>query len=291
MNTPNLTNTAKYSKNQYILSAGFIFVIAFLFTAQWVWHPWQENQYNLSVKLQGASARYWLGTDIYGRDVFSLLLGGICNALNVALISIGCAACVGILLGLAAAGFKGKVNIIIMGITDLLFAFPAILLAIMFMTLLGAGVSNTIVAISLANIPVFVRLTRNTALALLPLAYFQAAKALGRSSLGICKSHLLPNILPIVSVQISIQISLAVLTEAALSYLDIGIQPPSPSLGRMLREAQMLIFDYPMLTIIPGLALVFIIFGFNLLGETLRDMQDLRLKSKSLLSLVRINKP
>lgn len=258
-----------------------VLMIVVIAATSLIWLPWNQADYDLASKLQGSSSLHWLGTDVYGRDVLSLLIGGARNAIMVSLGAVGFGLFAGSLLGIFAAAFGERVDSLIMRIADFMFAFPSILLAVMLITLLGAGMMNAIVAIGLANIPVFIRLTRNTMRNILPQDYIRSAKALGREPAGIFKVHILPNLLPIIIVQISIQISVAILAESALSYMDIGVQPPAPSLGRMLREAQMLIFDHPMLTIVPGLAIALIVFAFNQLGEGLRDLLDLRLKSKS----------
>lgn len=243
-----------------------------------VWQPWPVDAFNLSIKLQGPSAQHWLGTDAYGRDVASLLMGGARNALWVGLVAVSIGLAVGLLLGMLAAFNRGKSDEMIMRTMDFAFAFPAILLAIMLIALFGPGITNAIIAIGIANIPVFTRLTRNAVRSLLPRNFITAARALGRSNWGIVKSHILPNLLPLIIVQASVQFSMAILAEAALSYLGLGTQPPAPSWGRMLSEAQTLLFEAPMLAVIPGVTIALTVLGFNQLGDGLRDWLDPRLK-------------
>lgn len=260
-----------------ILTASMVFLaLLYMF-----WQPWPVDAFNLTSKLQGPSTQHWLGTDVYGRDVATLIMGGARNALWVAISAVSIGLIGGLTLGLAAALKGGKIDFAIMRLTDFTFAFPAILLAIMLISLFGPGMTNAIIAIGIANIAVFTRLTRNITCALLPRGFVLSAKALGRSTWGIVYAHILPNLLPVIIVQVSVQLSIAILAEAALTYLGLGMQPPEPSWGRMLSEAQTLLFDAPMLAIIPGIAIALTVLGFNQLGDGLRDWLDPRLGSKA----------
>ena len=281
MSVKNILNLLQHHQTRLFSGLFLVVLIVAITVLGLFWQPWGQADYDLASKLQSPSAMHLLGTDIYGRDILALLIGGTCNAILVSLGAVGFGLLAGTLLGIFAATLGGEVDALVMRISDFMFAFPAILLAVMLITLLGAGITNAIVAIGLANIPVFIRLTRNTVRQILPQDYVRSAKALGRTPVGIFKAHVLPNLLPVIIVQITIQLSVAILAESALSYMDIGVQPPAPSLGRMLREAQMLIFDHPMLTIVPGLAIALAVFAFNQLGEGLRDLLDLRLKAAS----------
>lgn len=233
---------------------------------------WSLDASNITDKLQGPSLQHWLGTDIYGRDTLTMLMGSAYNALYVGAIAVAIGMTAGVSLGMLAAFKKGWPDHIIMRLCDFLYAFPAILLAILFTALLGAGITNAIIAIGIANIPTYARLTRNTVRSILPKDFIRAAKALGRNQLGIIRAHIYPNILPLLIIQSSIQLSMAILAEATLTYLGLGTQPPEPSWGRMLNEAQTLLFDTPMLAIIPGCALALTILGLNQLGDGLRDI-------------------
>jgi peptide/nickel transport system permease protein len=242
-----------------------------------VWTPHSAYEIDLSVKLRPPSAVYWLGTDVFGRDVASLLLVGARNSIMVGVIAVGIAMTAGVALGLLAAGRGGWVEETIMRLTDFTFAFPAILSAIMLTAIFGPGIVNSIIAIGIFNIPTFVRLTRASAKAIWAREFVLAARASGKGSLRITTEHVLPNILSVLIVQATIQFALAILAEAALSYLGLGTQPPHPSWGRMLNEAQTLLFSAPSLAIYPGVAIALSVLGLNLLGDGLRDLLDPRL--------------
>lgn len=229
-------------------------------------------QYNIALKLQDPSGVYWLGTDVYGRDVFSLLMGSSFNALRVSLSAIAGGLVIGVFLGVFSALCKGYVDALLMRFCEFMFAFPTILLAILFIAAFGPGAKGLILAIGVANIPVFARVTRNAIGNLQSKEFILSAKALGRSSFGIFRAHFLPYLMPLLITQSTLQLSLAILAEATLTYLNLGVQAPAPSWGRMLYEAQTLLYSAPMLAIIPGCALALAVLGFNLLGSGLRDL-------------------
>ena len=242
-----------------------------------VWTPWSPYEIDLELKLLPPSAAHWLGTDAFGRDVASLLLVGARSSILVGLIAVGMGLLLGTALGLLAAARRGWVEELIMRLADFTFAFPAILSAIMLTAVFGAGIVNAIIAIGIFNIPTFARVTRASANAVWSRDYILAARACGRSRWAITWEHVLPNILPMLIVQATIQFAIAILAEAALSYLGLGTQPPQPSWGRMLSEAQTLMFEAPLLAIWPGLAIALAVLGLNLLGDGLRDWLDPRL--------------
>ncbi|QKV54189.1 ABC transporter permease [Comamonas antarctica] len=242
-----------------------------------VWTPWSPYEIDLELKLLPPSAAHWLGTDAFGRDVASLLLVGARSSILVGLIAVGIGLLLGTALGLLAAARRGWVEELIMRLADFTFAFPAILSAIMLTAVFGAGIVNAIIAIGIFNIPTFARVTRASANAVWSRDYILAARACGRSRWAITWEHVLPNILPMLIVQATIQFAIAILAEAALSYLGLGTQPPQPSWGRMLSEAQTLMFEAPLLAIWPGLAIALAVLGLNLLGDGLRDWLDPRL--------------
>lgn len=242
-----------------------------------VWTPWSPYEIDLELKLLPPGAAHWLGTDAFGRDVASLLLVGARSSILVGLIAVGIGLLLGTALGLLAAARRGWVEELIMRLADFTFAFPAILSAIMLTAVFGAGIVNAIIAIGIFNIPTFARVTRASANAVWSRDYILAARACGRSRWAITWEHVLPNILPMLIVQATIQFAIAILAEAALSYLGLGTQPPQPSWGRMLSEAQTLMFEAPLLAIWPGLAIALAVLGLNLLGDGLRDWLDPRL--------------
>lgn len=242
-----------------------------------LWTPWPVYEVDLALKLQAPSFNHWLGTDPLGRDVVSLLLVGARNSILVGVIAVGIGLTVGTALGLLAATRGGWVEELIMRAADFTFAFPAILSAIMMTAVFGAGIVNSIVAIGIFNIPTFARTTRASANAIWAREFVLAARACGKGPWRITLEHVLPNILSVLIVQATTQFAIAILAEAALSYLGLGTQPPQPSWGRMLSEAQTLLFEAPRLAVFPGLAIALAVMGLNLLGDGLRDALDPRL--------------
>jgi peptide/nickel transport system permease protein len=241
------------------------------------WTPWSPYEMDMPSKMQGPSAAHWLGTDAFGRDVASLLLVGARASILVGVIAVGIGLLFGTALGLLAAARRGWVEEAIMRLTDFTLAFPAILSAIMMTAVFGAGIVNAIVAIGIYNIPTFARITRASANAIWSREYVAAARACGKGPFAITMQHVLPNISAVLIVQMTIRFAIAILAEAALSYLGLGTQPPQPSWGRMLSEAQTLMFQQPMLAVFPGLAIALAVLGLNLLGDGLRDVLDPRL--------------
>ena len=234
-----------------------------------VWTPWSPYEMDMPNKLKPPSGAHWLGTDTYGRDVASLLLVGARASILVGVIAVGIGLVVGTALGLLAAARRGWVEEAIMRLTDFSLAFPAILF--------GAGIVNAIIAIGIYNIPTFARITRASANAIWSREYVAAARACGKGSFAITMQHVLPNISAVLIVQITIRFAIAILAEAALSYLGLGTQPPQPSWGRMLNEAQTMMFQSPLLPVFPGMAIAMAVLGLNLLGDGLRDLLDPRL--------------
>jgi peptide/nickel transport system permease protein len=242
-----------------------------------VWTPQSPYLIDIPGKLALPSARHWFGTDALGHDVFSMLLVGAQNSILVGVIAVSIGLSLGTALGALAAARRGWVEEGVMRFTDFAFAFPAILTAIMLTAVFGPGIVNSIIAIGIFNIPVFARVTRGSAKVVWEREFVLAARAAGRSPFGITLSHVLPNILSMLIVQATIQFANAILWEAALSYLGLGTQPPQPSWGRMLNDAQAQLFQAPWLAVFPGLAIMLAVLGLNLLGDGLRDLLDPRL--------------
>jgi peptide/nickel transport system permease protein len=253
---------------------GFVVGMALL---SLLWTPYSPTAINIRRRMQMPSADYWLGTDPFGRDVLSLVLAGAQNSLTVGLLAVGGGLVLGCALGLLAAARRGWIEELVMRFADFTFAFPAILSAIMLAAIFGPSTMNSIVAIAIFNIPVFARVVRGSANAIWARDYILAARSAGKGSFRITIEHVLPNILSVIVVQATIQFALAILAEAALSYLGLGTQPPTPSWGRMLNEAQSMVFRAPFLAVFPGLAIAVAVLGFNLLGDGLRDLTDPRL--------------
>ena len=242
-----------------------------------VWTPWNPYEMNMDAKLLPASSQFWMGTDAFGRDVLSQIMVGARSSIAVGLIAVGIGLVFGVTLGLLAAALRGWVEEVIMRMSDFTFAFPAILSAIMMTAVFGPSMVNAIIAIGIFNIPTFARITRASANAIWAREYILAARACGKNRLSITVQHVLPNIAGVLLVQATIQFALAILAEAALSYLGLGTQPPQPSWGRMLSDAQTLMFQAPMLAVFPGVAIALSVLGLNLLGDGLRDVLDPRL--------------
>jgi peptide/nickel transport system permease protein len=245
-----------------------------------VWTPYPVAEIDIPGKLQPPSAAHWLGTDSLGRDIASQLLVGAQNSIVVGVIAVGVGLGFGVLLGCTASARRGWVEELIMRGSDFAFAFPALLLAIMLTAIYGPGLVMSIVAIGIFNIPVFARITRGSANAVWAREFVLAARTAGKGPVRITLDHVLPNIASLLIVQATISFATAILAEAALSYLGLGTQPPQPSWGRMLNEAQTLMFQAPLLAVYPGVAIVLSVLGLNLLGDGLRDLMDPKLARK-----------
>jgi peptide/nickel transport system permease protein len=239
--------------------------------------PYDPNRMNLSERFQSPNSTHWLGTDQYGRDIFSRVTKGSANSIIVGLVTVSIGMSFGILLGSLAALYKRWVDEAVMRISDVLYGFPAVLSAILITSILGPGVINSMIAIGIFNIPIFARLTRATSLSIWERDYVTSAKAIGRSDVGIIWKYILPNILSSLVVQGTVQFAIAILAEAGLSYLGLGTQPPHASWGRMLNEAQTFMGTSSWLAIFPGCAIALAVLGFNLLGDGLRDILDPKL--------------
>ncbi len=245
-----------------------------------VWTPYSPYEIDMALRLRAPDARHWLGTDPYGRDIASLLLVGARASILVGVIAVGIGLVIGVCLGLLAAARRGWVEEAIMRVSDFGFAFPAVPSAIMLTAVFGPGMFNAIIAIGIYNIPTFARITRASANSVWAREYVLAARASGKGKLAITWEHVLPNIASVLIVQATIRFAIAILAEAALSYLGLGTQPPQPSWGRMLSEAQTLLFQAPMLAVYPGVAIALAVLGLNLLGDGLRDLSDPKLARK-----------
>ena len=242
-----------------------------------VWTPYDTSTLAIAEKLQPPSATHWLGTDHCGRDIASLLMAGAKTSIAVAAVGVGIGMGAGVPLGLVAAATRGSLaDEVVMRGNDLVFAFPSLVIAILITAVFGPSATNAIIAIGIFNIPVFARVTRGGALSLWTLDFIRAAEVAGKGRVRISAEHILPNILNLLIVQGTIQFSLGILAEAGLSYVGLGAQPPTPSWGRMLAEAQTMVTIAPHVAIFPGLTIVLTVLGLNLLGDGLRDYLDPR---------------
>lgn len=241
--------------------------------------PYSPTQMTMSKRLAPPGGEFILGTDDFGRDVYSRILYGAGASFEVGILSVAIALGAGTLLGLLAGYRGGRIDALLMVAMDVLFAFPAVLLAIAIMALLGANLTNVIIAIGVVNVPVFVRLTRGSVLSVRNLLYIEAAHCIGVSPFRVAFRHILPNILAPLIVQTSLTVAAAILTEAALSYLGLGNPPPAPSWGNILSSTYGFMETRPWPTIFSGLAIMLAVLGFNLLGDGLRDVLDPTLKN------------
>jgi len=241
------------------------------------WSPYPPAEIDIPAKLQSPSAAHWLGTDSLGRDIVSQLLVGSQNAIVVGVIAVGIGVLVGVALGCLASARRGWVEELVMRLADFTFAFPALLSAIMLGAIYGPGLLTGIVAIGIFNIPVFARISRGAANAVWSRDYVLASRAAGFGPWRITLDHVLPNIASVLIVQATISFATAILAEAALSYLGLGTQPPQPSWGRMLNEAQTQLFQAPLLAVWPGAVIALSVLGLNLMGDGLRDLLDPKL--------------
>ncbi|KAA3448654.1 diguanylate cyclase [Mesorhizobium sp. SARCC-RB16n] len=235
------------------------------------------TQYRID-RLHAPSAAYWMGTDLFGRDVASRLMAGIGQSFTVAFFSVAFAALAGTVLGLAAAWLGRRWDGVLMRIMDVLLAFPAILLALLIVTVAGPGTWTSVVAIGIVYTPIFTRVVRGPALSLKTREFVDAARTFGSSSSYIVTRHLLLNLVAPLTVQVTLALAWALLTEAGLSFLGLGTQPPAASLGLMLSDSRNLMETAPWLMIFPGLAIMISILGFNLLGDALRDILDPKMR-------------
>lgn len=262
-----------------ILGALLSSLVVLAALVSFIWTPYDHAALNIPDKLQPPNGQHWFGTDHFGRDMFSMIMVGARTSIAVALVAVGIGMAIGVPLGLAAAARKGSwLDEVIMRGNDLVFAFPSLVIAILITAVYGAGAINAIVAIGIFNIPVFARITRGAALSLWEREFILAARVSGKGVARISAEHILPNVANLLIVQGTIQFSLGILAEAGLSYVGLGAQPPTPSWGRMLADAQTMVSFAPHLALIPGLAIIVTVLGLNLLGDGLRDWLDPRIR-------------
>ncbi len=261
----------------FTLGIAFSAIVVLMALTSLVWTPYAPNRMDARHRLEAPSTIHPLGTDQYGRDMLSRIMVGAVNSIGVGVMTVAIGLTAGTLLGLISAWGGRMTDEIIMRLSDLLFGFPAVLSAILITSVLGPSVTNAMLAIGIFYIPVFARLARASALTVKSLEYIAAARAAGLGEMTIIRRHVLPNIRSPLIIQATIQFAVAILAEAALSYLGLGTQPPNPSWGRMLNEAQTFMELAPWMAIFPGAAIAWAVLGFNLLGDGLRDLLDPRL--------------
>ena len=229
---------------------------------------------DLPLRLEGPSAAHWLGLDELGRDILARVLAGARISLLVGIVVVGISASVGILLGSVAGYYGGLVDEVVSRVSDILMAFPGLLLAIAVVAVLGPSLTNVVLALALIGWVGYARLVRGLVLRVRELEYVQAARALGAATPRILLRHVVPATLPALIVQATLGMGGAILAEASLSFLGLGVQPPTPSWGTMLNYGRAHLLDAPHLTIFPGLAIAVLVLGFNFVGDGLRDALD-----------------
>ncbi|NYZ13193.1 ABC transporter permease [Azospirillum sp. RWY-5-1] len=252
---------------------GLVLAVALL---SLLWTPFPAEQVRVIARLRPPGPVNWLGTDHFGRDVLSMIMVGARNSLAVGAAAVGIGLALGVPLGLLAAAVGRWGDEAVGRFADLVFAFPAVLTAILLTALAGPGAVNAIVALGVFNIAVLARVTRGAARQVWRREFVRAALALGRDPASVTLVHVLPNVAGVVAVQATVLYAVAILNEAALSYLGLGIQPPSPSWGKMLNDAQTFLFTAPLQAVFPGAAVAVSVLGLNLLGDGLRDLLDPR---------------
>lgn len=267
-------------RSRSLMIGGFLSLIVVLAAVvSFFWTAFDVEAIDIPNRLQSPNATYWFGTDHFGRDIFSMLMVGARMSIAVALIAVSVGMIFGVPLGLTAAARKGSwLDELIMRGNDLVFAFPALLIAIMITAVFGPSATNAIIAIGIFNIPVFARLARGSALSLWTLDYILSARVAGKGMVRISLEHILPNIINLLIVQGTILFSLGILAEASLSYVGLGAQPPTPSWGRMLADSQTMISLAPHLALFPGITIMLTVLGLNLMGDGLRDLLDPKLR-------------
>jgi ABC-type dipeptide/oligopeptide/nickel transport system permease subunit len=259
---------------------GLVIVLTFVIvglTADWI-APHDYDLANFSLARQGPSQGHPLGNDEIGRDILSRLMHGARISLQLGIISVSIGISVGVLMGILSGYFGGAINLAIMGIVDIMLAFPSILLAIMLVAFLGPSLQNAMIAIGVLSIPVYTRLVRSSTLAIKEELFVDAARALGASHLHILRFHILPNVFAPIIVQSTLQMAVAIQAAAALGFLGLGAPPDVPEWGNMLQKGRTYIFSAPHIVVFPGLATMLVVFGFSLLGDGLRDALDPRLR-------------
>jgi len=259
---------------------GTIVIVIFLIVSAfgpWI-APYDPNVQDLNQILVSPSTQHLLGTDYLGRDVMSRLIYGARNSLMVGVVALGIASVIGMTSGLVAGYFGGWIYSVIMRIIDALMSFPMILLALLIASLPGGGLTNVMIALGITMIPGYARLMCGLTLAAKESDYILAGHSLGGTNIRIMFRHILPNTFPPIIVLITMQVGAAILAEAGLSYLGIGIEPPAPAWGAMVNDGYRFLANYPLLSFAPGVAIMLVVFAFNMVGDGLRDALDPRLR-------------
>lgn len=269
------------SNRSFVIGLFVTLIVVAMAVVSLFWTPFDVTKLVVADRMQPPSSEHWFGTDHFGRDVLSMIMIGSRNSIAVALVAVGIGMGIGVPLGCWAAARGGWVDEVLMRFNDVVFAFPALLSAVMITAVFGPGAINAIIAIGIFNIPVFARVARAGALSIWPREYILAARAAGKGPARITVEHILPNISNLLLVQGTIQFALGILAEAGLSYVGLGTQPPLPSWGRMLFDAQTVMMVAPWLALFPGCAILLTVLGLNLLGDGISDIFDPRARRRA----------
>ncbi|WP_269929648.1 ABC transporter permease [Aminobacter sp. HY435] len=269
------------ANRSFVIGLAITLLIAAMALVSFFWTPYDVTRLIVADRMQPPSWKHWFGTDHFGRDVLSMIMIGARNSIAVAFVAVGIGMGVGVPLGCWAAARGGWIDEMLMRFNDLVFAFPALLSAVMITAVFGPSAINAIIAIGIFNVPVFARVARAGALSIWPREYILAARAAGKGPSRITLEHVLPNIANLLLVQGTIQFALGILAEAGLSYVGLGTQPPMASWGRMLFDAQTLMMVAPWLALFPGCAILLAVLGLNLLGDGIADIFDPRTRRRA----------
>jgi len=280
---PRISETRRFLRvflKRGLVIFGLVILLIFIVTAIFgpLFAPYLPNITDMSQPLLKPNSEHWLGTDYIGRDTLSRLIYGARMSLMVGVVALGIAAIIGIIAGMLAGYYGSWVNAIIMRIVDALMAFPMILLALILAGLLGGGLKNVMIAIGIALIPAYARLMCGQVLSIKENDYIMACRSMGSSNWRLMFRHILPNSFPPLIVLVTMQIGGAILAEAGLSYLGVGISPPTASWGAMVNDGFQYLLTNPLLSFIPGFAIMLVVFAFNMVGDGLRDALDPRLR-------------
>ncbi len=257
----------------------FLVIVLLAIFAPWI-SPHDPIEQDIFSKLQGPSATYWLGTDYYGRDIFSRLLHGARYSLIIGIAATFFAMVLGSLIGMVAGYYGGRFDLLVMQVMDILLAFPSLILGLIIVAMLGPSLTNIIIAIALTSVPSFARIARAPTIAVKEREFVEAGRSLGFSDARIMFVHILPNIAAEILVMFSLWTASAIRTEASLAFIGLGLKPPTPTWGGMIREGFENILESYWLAMMPGVAILIVVFALNLLGDGLRDAIDPKLKGE-----------
>lgn len=265
-----------FSNMNFLIGFILVFFLFILLIVSFFYMPYGPTEMDTLHMLEAPSKNHWFGTDNLGRDILSRVMQGTQAAFYTGTLAVAICLAVGVLLGAVAGYYGGRIDSVIMHIIDAQMAFPGLLLALMLVAVFGTGLRNTVIALGIMGIPKFTRITRSGFLQYKEMEFVKAAKMKGASSFRIMFIHIMPNIVSSLIVACSLAFAGAILSEAGLSYLGLGIQPPDASWGRMLKDASSYMYVAPWTIIAPGAIISILVLGFNLLGDGLRDLLDTR---------------